>query len=51
MSLVTASKLPKTYRIGDIDVPSIKDIAFVIEASSFVGPSEGGTSSLLNMFG
>jgi putative ABC transport system ATP-binding protein len=54
MSLVTASKLTKTYRIGDIDVPAIKGIAFAIEASSFVafvGPSGSGKSTLLNMVG
>ncbi|MBI5108236.1 MAG: ABC transporter ATP-binding protein [Rhodocyclales bacterium] len=54
MSLVTATNLTKTYRIGDIDVPAIKGIAFAIEASSFVafvGPSGSGKSTLLNMVG
>lgn len=54
MSLVIASNLTKTYRIGDIDVPAIKGIAFAIEASSFVafvGPSGSGKSTLLNMVG
>ncbi|OHC61644.1 MAG: ABC transporter [Rhodocyclales bacterium RIFCSPLOWO2_02_FULL_63_24] len=54
MSLVTATRLTKTYRVGDIDVPAIKGIDFAIEASSFVafvGPSGSGKSTLLNMLG
>jgi len=54
MSLVTATSLTKTYRVGDIDVPAIKGIDFAIEASSFVafvGPSGSGKSTLLNMVG
>ena len=47
MSLVQATNLIKTYRVGDIDVPAIKGIDFSIEASSFVafvGPSDLSTS-------
>lgn len=54
MSLVQATGLTKTYRIGDIDVPAIKGIDFSIEPSSFVafvGPSGSGKSTLLNMVG
>ncbi len=54
MSLVQASHLTKTYRSGEIDVPAIKGVDFVIEPSSFVafvGPSGSGKSTLLNMFG
>lgn len=54
MSLVQASSLSKTYRVGDIDVPAIKGIDFAIEAASFVafvGPSGSGKSTLLNMVG
>jgi putative ABC transport system ATP-binding protein len=54
MSLVTASNLAKTYRVGDIDVPAIKGVDFAIEPSSFVafvGPSGSGKSTLLNMVG
>lgn len=54
MSLVSANHLAKTYRVGDIDVPAIKDVDFVIEPSSFVafvGPSGSGKSTLLNMIG
>ncbi len=54
MSLVSAHSLAKTYRVGDIDVPAIKDIDFAIEPASFVafvGPSGSGKSTLLNMIG
>jgi putative ABC transport system ATP-binding protein len=54
MSLVRAENLSKTYRVGDIDVPAIKDVDFAIEPASFVcfvGPSGSGKSTLLNMIG
>jgi putative ABC transport system ATP-binding protein len=54
MSLVAATNLTKTYRVGDIDVPAIKGIDFAIEPASFVafvGPSGSGKSTLLNMVG
>jgi len=54
MSLVQATQLAKTYRVGDIDVPAIKGIDFAIEPGSFVafvGPSGSGKSTLLNMVG
>ncbi|MDP2823178.1 MAG: ABC transporter ATP-binding protein [Sulfuritalea sp.] len=54
MSLVQATNLAKTYRVGDIDVPAIRGVDFTIEASSFVafvGPSGSGKSTLLNLVG
>jgi len=54
MSLIQASRLIKTYRAGDIEVPAIKGVDFAIESSSFVafvGPSGSGKSTLLNMLG
>ncbi|MCC6533099.1 MAG: ABC transporter ATP-binding protein [Burkholderiales bacterium] len=54
MSLVSASKLSKRYRAGDIEVDAIRDAEFVIEPASFVcfvGPSGSGKSTLLNMIG
>jgi putative ABC transport system ATP-binding protein len=54
MSLVQATNLTKTYRVGDIDVPAIKGVDFSLEAASFVafvGPSGSGKSTLLNMVG
>lgn len=54
MSLVSAHKLVKTYRMGDVAVAAIKGVDFKIEQSSFVsfvGPSGSGKSTLLNMIG
>lgn len=54
MSLVHAESLSKTYKVGDIDVPAVKAVAFAIEPASFVcfvGPSGSGKSTLLNMIG
>ena len=54
MTLIRAEHLVKTYRTGDVDVPAIKDVDFVIDAKSFVsfvGPSGSGKTTLLNMVG
>lgn len=54
MSLVAASRLTKTYRAGDVDVPALRDLDFSIEAGAFVafvGPSGSGKSTLLNLIG
>ena len=54
MSLIRASNLTKTYRAGDVDVPAVRGIDFVIEPASFVafvGPSGSGKSTVLNMIG
>ncbi len=54
MSLVTASNLEKTYRMGEISVTAIRGVDFTIEPASFVtfvGPSGSGKSTLLNMIG
>ena len=54
MALVTASRLIKTYRAGDVDVQALRGIDFSIEPASFVafvGPSGSGKSTLLNMIG
>lgn len=54
MSLVTASHLAKTYRVGDVDVPALRDVDFTIEPGAFVafvGPSGSGKSTLLNLIG
>ena len=54
MSLLSAEKLTKTYRSGDIDVPALKGVDFSIEAAAFVafvGPSGSGKSTLLNLIG
>jgi putative ABC transport system ATP-binding protein len=54
MSLLSATQVTKTYRVGDIDVPAIKGVDFAIAPASFVafvGPSGSGKSTLLNMIG
>ncbi|MDP2240532.1 MAG: ABC transporter ATP-binding protein [Burkholderiales bacterium] len=54
MSLIHAQNLAKSYRVGDLEVPALKGIDFVIEPSSFVafvGPSGSGKSTLLNLVG
>ena len=54
MSLIRASNLTKTYRAGDVDVPAVRGVDFVIEPASFVafvGPSGSGKSTVLNMIG
>jgi len=52
--LVSAVRLVKTYRAGDVDVPAVRGVDFAIEPASFVafvGPSGSGKSTLLNMVG
>lgn len=54
MSLVVASQVAKTYRVGDVDVPALRGVDFSIEPASFVsfvGPSGSGKTTLLNMVG
>ncbi len=54
MSLIRAENLAKSYRVGDLQVPALKGIDFVIGPASFVafvGPSGSGKSTLLNMIG
>lgn len=54
MSLVHAAGLEKSYRLGEITIPAIRDADFTIEPASFVsfvGPSGSGKSTLLNMIG
>jgi len=54
VSLVVASQVTKTYRVGDVDVPALRGIDFSIQPASFVsfvGPSGSGKTTLLNMVG
>ena len=54
MTLIRATNLTKTYRVGDVDVPAVRGVDFTIEPASFVafvGPSGSGKSTVLNMIG
>jgi putative ABC transport system ATP-binding protein len=54
MSLITATKLVKTYQTEAIEVKALQDVSFDIEAGAFlafVGPSGSGTTTLLNLIG
>ncbi len=54
MSLIRAESLTKSYRAGDLEVPALRGVDFVIEPASFVsfvGPSGSGKSTLLNLIG
>jgi putative ABC transport system ATP-binding protein len=53
-SLISAEKLKKTYRVGELGVDALKGIDFTVEAGSFAafaGPSGSGKSTLLNLIG
>lgn len=50
--VIRTQGLSKTYRIGDIDVPAIRDVALTIapgEFTAIVGPSGSGKTTLLNV--
>ncbi len=54
MSLITAEKLHKDYRAGEVTVRALREVSFTIEPSSFVsfvGPSGSGKTTLLNLIG
>jgi putative ABC transport system ATP-binding protein len=54
MSLITATKLVKTYQTEAIEVKALQDVSFDIEAGAFlafVGPSGSGKTTLLNLIG
>jgi putative ABC transport system ATP-binding protein len=54
MTIIEARSVSKTYAVGDVQVPAVREASFSIQPSSFVcfvGPSGSGKSTLLNMLG
>ena len=54
MPIVDIERLSKTYRIGDLEVPALRDVDLSIEQGQYaaiMGPSGSGKSTLLNLLG
>ena len=54
MSLIKAENIKKDYRVGELVITALDRVSFEIEPASFVsfvGPSESGKTTLLNLIG
>lgn len=54
MNVAELRKVEKTYHMGEVDIPVLRDINLIIKKGEFVsimGPSGSGKSTLLHMIG
>lgn len=54
MAFLELKDVCKTYKMGEIEVPAVRDMSFTVEKGEFVvvvGPSGSGKTTLLNMIG
>jgi len=54
MALISADRIAKIYRVGEVEIQALREVSFTIEPASFVsfiGPSGSGKTTLLNLIG